>query len=404
MGVIKIYSYQVDKEDYKKLLDKYLNNELSPEELSYFLEQTEANEDSFFKEINQIDESRLDGSFDDDAVFQNIVNHPEFANQNKHYIKPLIPKLLKYAAAFIVFGALCLVAYQYVSVYKTADTETFTGLITKDNVILSGNSSLEIKLADGTHLQVDEETFKQKIKKEGIVIEKDKDGLIVFRLTARNRSDISTGFHELSTPKGEGFTFLLPDGSKVWLNSTTKIKIPVDFNLKNRTIYLEGEAFFDVAHNASKPFLIHTEKDIVKVLGTAFNVKSYSQDKNILVTLVRGSVQVNSENKVIKLSPGEQSVSNKIDGNLTKKKVDVDQFIAWKNGYFKFVDEPIDEIIAGLMKWYDIKDVEYQVDNKERFTASIKRSRNLIDVLGNIEKISNLQFNIKEGRLIVKEK
>ncbi|WP_017259338.1 FecR family protein [Pedobacter arcticus] len=395
----------MDKEDYKKLLEKYLNNELVEDELSYFLEQTATNEEWFYENFDQIDETKLGGIFDDETGFQNILSHTEFSNAAKENTRSLIPTILRYAAIFIVFGAVSLVAYQYFSNDQTQNFKDSTTLITKSNITLSENSSLEIKLADGTHLQLDEGNFNKRIKKEGITIDKDKDGLVVLQLTAQKHiGNQPVGFHELSTPRGEGFTFQLPDGSKVWLNTTTKIKIPEDFNLKNRTVYLEGEAFFDVAHNASKPFLIHTDNDIVKVLGTAFNVKSYSQDKTSFVTLVRGSVQVNSENKQILLSPGEQSVSNKSSGDLAKKKVDVDQFIAWKNGYFKFVDQPIHEIIKELIKWYDIKEVKYEVDNKERFTASIKRSRNLSDVLSNIEKISNLQFTIKEGRLIVKEK
>lgn len=396
---------KVDKEEYKKLLERYLNNELGEDELSYFLEQTSTNEKWFYEEFDQIDEAKLAGNFDDEVGFQNILNHPKFSNTAKDHTRSLIPTILRYAAIFIVFGAVCLVAYQYFSNDQPLSFKDSTNLITKNNITLSGNSSLEIKLADGTHLQLDEENFNKRIKKEGITIEKDKDGLVILQLTAQKHiSNQPVGFHELSTPRGEGFTFRLPDGSKVWLNSTTKIKIPEDFNHENRTVYLEGEAFFDVAHNAAKPFLIHADNDIVKVLGTAFNVKSYSQDKTSYVTLIRGSVQVNSENKQILLSPGEQAISNKSDGDLVKKKVDVDQFIAWKMGYFKFVDQPINEIIKDLMKWYDIKAVKYEVDNKERFTASIKRSRNLSDVLSNIEKISNLQFIIKEGRLIVKEK
>ena len=139
-------------------------------------------------------------------------------------------------------------------------------------------------------------------------------------------------------------------------------------------------------------------------MGTAFNVKAYSADRQIFTTLVRGSVSVSIANKNLLLSPGEQPFSDPATGNLTKKKVDVDQFIGWMNGYFKFVDEPVQGILNELMKWYDIKEVRYETKNTEKFTASIKRSKSLAEVLKNIQGVSDLQFIIEEGRIVVKDK
>ena len=396
----------MNKTQYKELLKKYLNNELSADELADFLALTEANEDSFLEETGKIKADSLKEDFPKEQIFRNIMAHPDFTGQHREVKKMRFSSLLRVAAVLIAFGAFSLTAYFYIQRFLSKPEEAYsTNIVTKDNVLLSGKESVMMTLADGTTMTLDEAALNRTIEKDGMIIKKGEKGEVMLSLTDNHRSQSNqSGTHIFSTPKGEGFAFVLPDGSKVRLNSSTKISIPANFNEGSREISLEGEAFFDVAHNASKPFKIHTGKDEIRVLGTAFNVKAYSADRQIFTTLVRGSVSVSTANKNLLLSPGEQSFSDPATGNLTKKKVDVDQFIGWMNGYFKFVDEPVQGILNELMKWYDIKEVRYETKNTEKFTASIKRSKSLAEVLKNIQGVSDLQFIIEEGRIVVKDK
>lgn len=394
----------MEQKEYNILFKKYLNNELSEKELTQFLEYTETNEDFFEKEFDEIDINSLKGELQKEALFNKITNHPEFVSGNQKEIKKIkFSTYLKFAASLLIFGALGLGGYLYLNQDKSSNSETANHNITKNNVYLSGRNSVTLQLPDGQELVVDKDSFSEEIIKDGIILSKDSNGAISFTITEKYVSAKKSGFHTFSTPKGESFSFILPDGSEVWLNSSTKLKIPANFNTKGRDVFLEGEAYFDVAHNTQKPFKIHSGNDVVKVLGTVFNIKAYSKEKYTYTTLLRGSVLVTSPENKTTLVPGEQSKTNNKTGNLTKKEVDVDQIVGWKNGYFKFTDQPIEDIFEELTRWYDIKSVDYKTNNKERFTASIKRTRSLAEVLERIEKVSKLRFKIEEGRIEVTE-
>lgn len=396
---------QVDKETYNKLFKKYLNNELSADELLHFLNESEANEDLFMEEIDHLDDDGLSAEFKEKKLFENLITSPAFILESSVKVKKLwLSKLLKIAAILLTFGALSLISYRYIYNEKATDDKESIAHISKNDVLLSGKNSVTLKLPNGKKLVVDEANFSDIIMKEGITLSKGEDGSILFKISDAYGAGKTLGFHTFSTPKGESFAFVLPDGSKIWLNSNTQLKIPVNFNAETRDVYLVGEAYFDVVHNANKPFKIHTANDVVKVLGTQFNIKAYQKQSYNYTTLLRGSVLVTVADKDIKLIPGEQAVTNNSLGTLTKRVVDVDQVIGWKNGYFKFTDQPIEDIFDDLRKWYDIQGVDYETTKSERFTASIKRTRSLAEVLEKIEKVSSLRFKIEEGRVEVTEK
>ncbi len=393
----------MDKENYKKLFQKHLNNDLSKEELLQFIDQSELNKDLFMEEMDSLDIDSLNGEFKENELFDKLVNSPAFKSEDDVKIKKIwLPKLLKIAAMLLTFGSLSLISYYYI--YNGKATKNIVANSSpKNNILLSGKNSVTIQLTNGEKILIDEADFSDKIAKDGIVLTKDEDGAILFKISDTYVASKNSGFHTFSTPKGESFAFILPDGSKIWLNSSTQLKIPANFNTNSRDVFLEGEAYFDVAHNANKPFKIHSGNDVVKVLGTAFNIKAYHNDSYIYTTLLRGSVQLTTANNDTKLVPGEQAKTNNKTGALSKKHIDTEQVIGWKNGYFKFADQPISSILEELKRWYDIESIEYQTTNKERFTASIKRTRSLADVLNKIEKVSRLKFKIEEGRVIVVE-
>src|SRR5690606_29155012 len=179
----------------------------------------------------------------------------------------------------------------------------------------------------------------------------------------------------------------LPDGTKVFLNSGSIFKISSDFNEQNRKSELSGEAFFEVAHNPQKPFLVKTKDYQVKVLGTQFNVKSYPTSKESRTSLLKGSVQVNSAESNMMLKPGQQAIGQ--SGNeLKMAKANFREVLAWREGYFRFQNASVRDIMNDILNWYDIKDVIYEFNSDEHFTGSIKRSRGLKDVLQSMEKIS----------------
>lgn len=146
-------------------------------------------------------------------------------------------------------------------------------------------------------------------------------------------------WHTLEVSKGGEYIMTLQDGTVVWLNSETKMRYPVQFSGQNREVWLEGEAYFKVAKNEKQPFVVKTENMDVRVLGTEFNLKAYADEKWVQATLVRGEVAVfTGMDKSVRntLKPEQQAEWDIEKGKLDVKTVELDLYIAWKNGQFVF--------------------------------------------------------------------
>ncbi len=257
-----------------------------------------------------------------------------------------------------------------------------------------------ILLADGTEVAL-EDVSEKGMEHDGVELSKTADDMIKVSFS-RSLAHANKSFHEFRTAKGTSYNLQLPDGTKVFLNSGSVFKISAEFNEENRNSELSGEAFFEVAHNPEKPFLVKTKDYQVKVLGTQFNVKSYPTAKQSKTSLLKGSVQVNSSNAVLMLKPGEQA-NGRAGNGIEKVKANFREVLAWRDGYFRFQNASVREIMNDIMNWYNIQDVVYEFNSEEHFTGSIVRSRSLQDVLHGMEKISNLKFEVREGRVFVRK-
>ena len=164
------------------------------------------------------------------------------------------------------------------------------------------------------------------------------------------------GYNTINVPYGGTYTVELCDGTKVYLNSGTTLEFPSRFDGKVRSVILKGEAYFDVARNVSKPFVVEVDEMKVKVLGTSFNVKSYVDEPGVYTTLVEGSVAILRDGQPEKkIKPGEQAYYNKGVGTLSIAEVDVNEFTSWKDGLFYFKDIALEEILRIVSRWYDLE-------------------------------------------------
>lgn len=258
-----------------------------------------------------------------------------------------------------------------------------------------------VTLADGTQMlfsALADDTVRHK----GIEIVRAGDGSLVMR--QENQSHHVFGEdarHRVAAPKGVALRVILPDSSLLWLNSGSSISIWASYNQDDRSVQLEGEAYFDIQHDLNKPFYV-TAKDVkVKVLGTTFNLSAYQTDEEVKTTLIEGKVDVSASQQSLVLEPGEQAVVSQDASMSLHKNVNMSQVVAWKDGFFRFRDEPIADILRELQKWYPISAVEIPQGNTDKFTGSIQRSKKLADILAALEEVSDLSFVIKEGRVIV---
>ncbi|MGJ1412057.1 FecR family protein [Sphingobacterium thalpophilum] len=208
-------------------------------------------------------------------------------------------------------------------------------------------------------------------------------------------------FNTLVVPKGNFYKLTLEDGTLVWVNASSQLKFPVKFKHDERRVILEGEAYFEVAHDAQRPFFVESRGSEVKVLGTHFNINAYSH--NVRTTLSSGKVQVSHSGNIIVLEPGEYA--NIVSGQLSKGKADLEHDLSWHNNQFYFKKETIAEIASTLSKWYDIQ-VRFKkgVSLNKVYTGNFKRDVKLSEVLEMLTYVCDLKFELRGNELIVENK
>lgn len=210
-----------------------------------------------------------------------------------------------------------------------------------------------------------------------------------------------------TTARGQKANITLSDGSIVHLNSESSITFPESFAyLKDRKIKLTGEAFFEVRENIEKPFIVKTSDINTIVLGTSFNVNAYSDLSSIYVTLESGHVKVETNkdagiNRNFEINPGEQIIFEKASKNMRKAKVDINKFLAWREGQIIFDGHTMLEVAKRLERWYNVS-FHFESDNLSHCIISGEfRSDNLQNILENIQFLTNLEFKLDDKQVFV---
>ena len=189
----------------------------------------------------------------------------------------------------------------------------------------------------------------------------------------------------------------------MWLNAESKLRFPTVFSKEERRVWASGELYFQVARDTMAPFRVEVEGAYeVEVLGTEFNVRAY-RDLPLATTLVKGSVAIHDADLNIRLRPGEQVLKKENAKGLVVHKVDVTPYIAWREGYFLFENERLENILNELARWYNV-DIffENQTVREERFSVDIQRHEDFEEVLRLIERTGTVKITIKENRVFVK--
>lgn len=267
--------------------------------------------------------------------------------------------------------------------------------VLKNDVAPGGNKAL-ITLANGSTIVLTGAKNGTLASQGGIKIDKTADGQVTYAAAGGNNITQALTYNTATTPRGGQYQFILSDGTKVWLNSASAIKYPVEFVGNERKVELTGEAYFEVAHNAKKPFRVVSNGQTIEVLGTHFNVNAYADELSVRTTLLQGSVKISSSGSSAVIKPGEQSAV--VNGNIKVQNVDVDAAVAWKNGLFNFEDSNIEEVMRQLARWYDV-DVKYEGKiPSRRFSGEISKNVNASQIL-DILAFKKIHFKI-EGNLI----
>lgn len=212
-------------------------------------------------------------------------------------------------------------------------------------------------------------------------------------------------YNELIVPVGGEYRLLLADGTVVYMNSESRLKYPVRFTGKDRVVELEGEAYFEVTRDEAHPFIVHTKRLDVTVLGTGFNVMAYENGARTEVTLVNGKVDVTSEKVSEILTPSRQFVMNNENREYEVRTVNVDTYVDWKSGVLNFDSMPLEELADKLGRWYEVKFFFGNESLKHlKFSGAFKKYNNIDYILSLIEATTDVTFKINKDVIIVNEK
>jgi ferric-dicitrate binding protein FerR (iron transport regulator) len=285
--------------------------------------------------------------------------------------------------------------------------------------IAPGSDGAILTLADGTTIMLDSLKNGTVASQQGTNVILKNGQLVYSRNNAETNSVI---YNVVTTPKGKQFRMELSDGTRVWLNSASSIKYPTHFTGGKRRVEITGEAYFEVAKNIHEPFLVDVDgKAAIEVLGTEFNVNSYADDATIKTTLIKGSVRMSlalsamelskqpvknnstaysaSREQGVVLKPGQQAQTQGQQQIKVISDLNINQVIAWKNGFFDFNDVELSEVLRQLERWYDIE-IKYTGKRSGiKVKGKMYRDVNLSDVLEVLNKMG-LSFDT-QGRTVI---
>lgn len=386
----------MDQQKIRQLLRKYVTEGLDEEEKTLLADAIAAADDTVFQDVMQEHEGFVFNAVSkrgsDDELFERTRKKIAVIETTSTLIRKT-SRIRYWAAAAAVLLVVVTGAWIYLqqlpTVKRTVNTSEIAAATAKATLTLGNGAVVELDSAGN-----------QLIPQGGASVQQ-RGGLLVYN---SGDADASVSINTLTTPRGGQFKVQLPDGSRAWLNAASSLRYPTAFRGADRSVEVTGEVYFEVAANASAPFVVHVkDKMQVKVLGTDFNINAYEDDRKIYTTLLAGRVQVYAQptNSYIDLRPSQQAVFGR-DANLDlNKTVDIEQVVAWKNGIFYFEDAELRQVMTQLSRWYDV-DVTYEPGvGQQHFSGKLPRDLELSQLLSVLD-MSEIRYRIEGRRLIIK--
>ncbi|WP_164111970.1 MULTISPECIES: FecR family protein [Sphingobacterium] len=375
------------KDEFRELLLRYKDGLCTPQERQYIETWYHSYLDDAFENISY---GRMQ------AHKAEIWHKLEKQTKSKSRIILLHPFWRMAAASIIIVG----IALIGLRLYEDAQWVDYQQV----NAIAPAQEDGQLILADGETVNLNKLDSGSIHTEDGIIIERQADGAISYRHEAG--SDVvlenESKYNTLITPKGQKYTLLLTDGTKVTMNAGSRIRFPNHFNNDQRKVYAQGELFFDVAHNAAQPFVVETDNQQIQVLGTKFIVDEFEEGQMIKTSLIEGRVRLSAlnSNKSLLLAPGQQGRLT-TDG-LTKSNFNLDLETAWLNDDFLFIEDSLSEIFKELERWYAI-DTKYEEGlGKLNFSGAISRKKSLQEVLTIMSSTGKIKFEMRGNTLLAR--
>jgi len=387
-----LYKGMIEQGQFRILIEKYIDGTISPDE--------QAQLDVF--SLSEGNKEHLDAwlfeYFSEDSILPEAVDLRAQVVQQNSWLgiqekiggKPIsiLHNFSLISKIAIAAGLILVLSFSFYFSKRFLALDRWSSISRSRSIdIKPGSNRATIIAADGTKYVLAED-------KQEIVIDQGKVRYKNGELLTESQTNQQI---VLATPRGGQYRVTLSDGTKVWLNAASSLTYPISFNGKERRVRLIGEAYFEVTHDVSHPFIVSTDDQQVKVLGTSFNLNAYQDEHKSVTTLLEGSVELTKDGASARLLPDEQSIS--IETGFQVAKVNAHIYSAWKDGEFRFNATPIIVVLHELERWYDL-DIDYSgIPQDIAIHASIRKNKQLSTVLQALEKITGLKFEIKGRRL-----
>lgn len=387
-----------------ELIVKQIKGNLSKEEkleLDSWINESEENKTTYLSSIDKqqhLSKLTTYQQYNNEKAWSNI-EEELFATKT---ISLFSRRIMKYAAAIaiplMILGG---VGYLYFNQIPHSN------LAKLDDEFKPGVQKATLILSDGSSETLGSEDSKTALM-EGTIAINNTDHTLTYAGSSDTIAQFKEAiYHELLTPRGGGYNLTLADGSEVWLNAGSSLRFPAAFTDSTRHLYLEGEAYFKVAHNG-QPFIVSSGEMDIRVMGTSFNISAYQEDELMSTTLVEGKVRVeyqvsDDQPKTTQiLSPNEQVIVNIDQGELSLKTVNASQYVSWVQGKLEFNNEPLDQVLKKLARWYQF---EYVYENEEarnyHFTGRLENTEQISVILEMLEMTTDVEFKVSGDQIIV---
>ncbi len=306
-----------------------------------------------------------------------------------------VRKMMRYAATLL----LPLLVIAGVSYYVLNDFSS-SPISRIDETVKPGEPKATLVLADGSVVHLQDAMDKTSIEQENTQITAE-DHSLTYTAIEEIASSEALIYNELVIPRGGRYQLKLPDGTQVWLNANSSLKFPVAFTDSTRQVFLQGEAFFDVAHNG-KPFLVSAEDMNIRVLGTSFNVSAYADESYSAATLVEGSIKLSTPEMETEMVPDERATVLRSATSIEVETVNTSQYTSWVNGKIEFENERLEDVMRRLARLYDF---QYSFQNEGaksyHFSARIDNSQPISSILNMLELTTKVKFDFEENTIVI---
>jgi len=371
----------------KETIRKYFNSELNKleeQKLYNWIESAKENKELFKSEMNSyLFSNTSDENVNTQIAFEEFRNSLNDRNKLRSLKKFSFNKYLKYAATITI---LITGIYFFNRPLESTD----------ENKKNQASSRTEDAISNKIILTLEDGSTK--------ILEQTKEELSYLNNAPSKELLV---YNQITIPKGQIFRLILSDGTIVWLNADTKLKYPKKFlkSLESRTVELEGEAFFEVAHDTNKPFVVNTNGVDVKVLGTKFNVSSYDDDNMINTTLVEGSVEIiddsKSDNSIV-INPNYQASFNKNKLQMASKKVNTAYFTSWLQKRIIFTETPFSELVKKIERTYNVEIINDNENVKNELFTGEFDIENVDVIFEALSTSGNFKYEINENKITIK--